>query len=174
MSKEREGAAGERALLLRLIDEAFDKTAWHGPNLRGSLRRVPPAQARWRPRPGRHNIAEIAVHCAYWKYAVRRRILGGKRGSFPLQGSNWFVLSAALTSKQWRDYIALLDDTHRELREAVSSAKPAELAGNKGGRAGPAAHVYGIALHDTYHAGQIRTLKVLYDQAMQSPGRVRG
>ncbi len=30
----------EIELLLGLLDEAFDKKAWHGPNLRGALRRV--------------------------------------------------------------------------------------------------------------------------------------
>src|SRR2546421_4767314 len=35
-------------------------------------------QAAWRPGPGRHNIWEVTLHAAYWKYAVRRRIEGGK------------------------------------------------------------------------------------------------
>ena len=29
---------GERALLLRMLDEGYDKKAWHGPNLKGSIR----------------------------------------------------------------------------------------------------------------------------------------
>jgi hypothetical protein len=41
-------------LLLDLLDEAFDKKSWHGPNLRGSIRGVSAAQAAWRPAPGRH------------------------------------------------------------------------------------------------------------------------
>ena len=78
------------ALLVRLLDEGFDRRAWHGPNLRGTLRGVPAADAARRPAPDRHSIWEIAVHAAYWKYAVRRRITGAGRGSFPLKGSNWF------------------------------------------------------------------------------------
>src|SRR5512142_143685 len=80
----------EIRLLLRAIDEGFDHAAWHGPNLKGSLRGVTAAQAAWRPAPGRHNIWEIVVHAAYWKYAVRRRLTGDERGSFPEKGSNWF------------------------------------------------------------------------------------
>ena len=30
------------------------------------------------------------MHAAYWKYVARRRLLGDKRGSFSLEGSNWF------------------------------------------------------------------------------------
>ncbi len=157
-------ASDQRALLLRLIDECYDKTAWHGPNLKSSVRRVTADEAVWRPRPGRRNIAEIVVHCAYWKYAVRRRILDGKRGSFPLKGSNWFELPAKLTAKQWREYLLLLDEQHAALREAVAQAPWAQLL--KGRQ--PADHVHGIALHDVYHAGQVRTLKTLHKQATGS------
>ncbi len=101
-------ASIERSLLIRFLDEAYDKQAWHGPNLKGSIRRVKAEQAAWRPRPGRHNIVEQVVHAAYWKYAVRRRIRGDKRGSFALKGSNWFEIGTGLTSEQWREYVRLL------------------------------------------------------------------
>ncbi len=159
----------QRGLLLRLIDECYDKTAWHGPNLKSSVRRVTVDEAVWRPRPGRRNIAEIVVHCAYWKYAVRRRITGGKRGSFPLKGSNWFELPAKLTAKQWREYLSLLDEQHTALREAVAQAPWAQLL--KARR--PAAHIHGIALHDVYHAGQVRTLKTLHKQVAGSGKKAR-
>ncbi|HJS59272.1 MAG TPA: hypothetical protein VKA01_14315 [Vicinamibacteria bacterium] len=55
-------------ILLGLLDEAFDKKAWHGTNLRGSVRGLDARTAAWRPGPRRHNIWELAVHAAYWKY----------------------------------------------------------------------------------------------------------
>lgn len=161
MAKQQPGDA-ERTLLLRFLDEAYHKQAWHGPQLRGTLRRVSAAQAVWRPKPGRHNIAEIAVHCAYWKYAVRRRITAEKRGSFPMKGSNWFPVDAPLTDKRWKALVKLLDDAHRTLRETIESAPWSALtAGPGGGATKPAAHVHGIGMHDLYHAGQIQTLKAL-------------
>ena len=42
--------AGEIALLLRLIDEGYEKKAWHGPNLKGSIRGLSAQDADWRPR----------------------------------------------------------------------------------------------------------------------------
>lgn len=78
------------AVLLRLIDQAYDKKSWHGTNLRGSLRGLSAEDAAWRPAVGRHNIWELAVHAAYWKYSVLRRLRGGERGGFPVKGSNWF------------------------------------------------------------------------------------
>src|SRR5262245_49658406 len=107
MAKNR--SYGELDLLLQLIDQGFDKKAWHGPNLRGAIRRVEVEEAAWRPGPGRRNIWEIVVHAAYWKYAVRRRLLGEKRGSFALEGSNWFERPVELTAEAWRKDIGLLD-----------------------------------------------------------------
>ena len=63
---------GEIALLVGLIDRAFDRRSWHGMNLRGSIRGMSAKEAAWRPAPARHNVWEIVVHAAYWKYAVRR------------------------------------------------------------------------------------------------------
>jgi hypothetical protein len=76
------------AVLLAAIDQAYDRKSWHGTNLRGSLRGLPARRATWRPAPGRHNVWEIAVHAAYWKYVVWRRLTGEPKGSFPLKGSN--------------------------------------------------------------------------------------
>lgn len=163
--KKTKDVSEQRALLVRLIDEAYDRRAWHGPNLRGAVRRVRAEEAAWRSHTGRRSIAEIAVHCAYWKYAVRRRIRRDKRGSFPIKGSNWFVLPQKLTNRQWRNYLALLDDEHRALREAIATAPWAQLSATSGGRGEAAPHVYGVAMHDIYHAGQIRTIKGLYKQA---------
>src|SRR5262245_25839273 len=118
---------GEIALLLRLLDEAYEKKAWHGANLRGSVRGLTAAQAGWRPRADRHSIADIVVHAAYWKYAVRRRLRGDKRGSFPLKGSNWFDLPEPLTEAAWKEYLTLLDVEHRPLRAVVAGLPPDQL-----------------------------------------------
>ncbi|MBL8290933.1 MAG: DinB family protein, partial [Bryobacterales bacterium] len=110
----------EIALLLAALDEAFDRRSWHGTNLLGSLRSVPVAQALWRPAAGRHNIWELAVHAAYWKYTVWRTIAGAPRGSFPLKGSNWFPRSNG-DDAAWLADLRLLKDQHRALRDAVAS-----------------------------------------------------
>ena len=150
------------ATLLAAIDQAYDRQSWHGPNLRGSIRGVTVAQAARRPRPGRHNIWELVVHAAYWKYAVLRRLTGRKRGSFPLSGSNWFRRPVQLTARAWRADIALLDRMHRELRAAIAALPPGRLAARSGGaRASDTFLIQGIAAHDLYHAGQIRLLKRL-------------
>ena len=103
------------ALLLHQLDTAFDKKAWHGPTLKGVLRGVDGQFASWRPAPERHTIWELTVHCAYWKYTVRRRLLDEKRGAFPLKGSNWFTRPDD-GDANWKADLKLLTDTHRSLR----------------------------------------------------------
>ncbi len=149
------------ALLLACLDEAYDHRSWHGTNLRGSLRGVTVKDALWRPRPRRHNIWEIAVHAAYWKYVVTRAIVGGKRGSFAYRGSNWFPRSEA-DEAAWRRDLALLAGRHRELRAAVAGLDPA-LVNQPGpkSRFTYAGLIRGVAAHDLYHAGQIQLLKRL-------------
>jgi hypothetical protein len=150
-------------VLLRLIDEAYNRSAWHGPNLRSSLRGVTSAGAAWRPGPGRHNIWEIAVHAAYWKYAVRQRLVGGKRGSFGERGSNWFAGRAKPDEAAWRRDLRLLEQEHRQLRQAIAAIGAGRLRqARKRGKGRPLGdHVVGIAFHDVYHAGQIQLLKRL-------------
>jgi uncharacterized damage-inducible protein DinB len=168
----KEAAHPQIALLLALLDEAYDKKAWHGPNLRGAIRRLSAAEAGWRPNRGRHSIVDIVVHVAYWKYAVRRRLRGDKRGTFPLAGTNWFALPVVLTEEIWRGYLCLLDEQHRALREAVAEFPESRLHRPSPGSKFVAAQlIYGIAAHDVYHAGQIQLLKRLQQATADSMPR---
>ncbi len=152
------------ASLLEGLDEAFRKKSWHGTNLAGSLRGLPAASAAWRPAPGRRNAWELVLHCAYWKYVVRRRLTGEKRGRFVLPGSNFFERPAAGTGDldletAWKADVALLVEQHRLLRETVA-ALPATFGTTKAD-AKRLHLLHGAAAHDLYHAGQIQLLKRL-------------
>ena len=151
----------EIRILVDLLDEAFDKKSWHGPNLRGSLRGVAALQAAWRPGPDRHNIWELALHAAYWKYVVRRRITKQKRGSFALAGSNFFSRPVETSEAAWKADIAILEAEHAQLRSVVaglSRKRTSEPEWRK------LLHlIRGAAAHDLYHAGQIRLLRRMQD-----------
>lgn len=162
-------AQAEITSLLALLDEAYDQAAWHGPNLRGSLRGVTARQAVLRPGRSRHNIWEIVVHAAYWKYTVRRRLLDEKRGSFSLPGSNWFSRPWERSENAWRADVALLEREHRRLKEAVALVRLEELdRPARGSRTEVRRLIAGIAFHDVYHAGQIQLIKKLLKGAKAS------
>jgi DinB superfamily len=150
------------ALLLRTLDQAYDRKSWHGTTLRGSLRQVSAEDAAWRPAPERHNVWELAVHAAYWKYSILRRIRRLDRGSFPLEGSNWFPRPADPSERAWREDLALLGRMHRDLRQAVAELSDDLLDEAPAGSTTSLADVIvGGAFHDIYHAGQIQLLKRL-------------
>lgn len=142
-------------LVLAFLDEAYERKTWHGPNLKQSIKGVTARQAAWRPGPGRHNIWELTLHTAYWKYAVRRRIEGGKRGSFVLKGSNFFQRpeKGGLSESAWSADKKLLEREHRALRTAVAKVLHTPRAAKL------LPQFYGVAFHDIYHAGQIRLLR---------------
>ena len=155
-------SAATKSMLLDGLDEAFNKKSWHGPNLRGAIRGVTAAQAAWRPEGDRHNIWELTLHAAYWKYVVRRKILQEKRGSFVLAGSNFFerpeggsaVAEAAASAEiAWKRDIAILEAEHKKLRDTIAKLPARAFT--------PAlCHlIRGAAAHDLYHAGQIRLLR---------------
>lgn len=148
--------------LLNFLDESYNRQSWHGSNLRGSIRGLTMQQSLWRSSPSRHNIWEIVVHCAYWKYTVRRRLTGEKRGSFPLKGSNWFPRTSAQSSAVWKSDVRLLEEMHRALIESVTHTPSASLHKHpNGSKFSNLQTIRGIALHDIYHAGQIQLLKRL-------------
>jgi hypothetical protein len=146
-----------QGLVLTLRDEAYKKKTWHGPNLRQAIRGVSAKQAAWRPGAGRHNIWEETVHAAYWKYAVRRRMEGGKRGAFALKGSNFFPRpeKGKASEAAWRKDKELLEREHQALRASIEKV----LETPRGAKF--LRQIYGVALHDVYHAGQIRLLRRL-------------
>jgi hypothetical protein len=145
-------------LLTQIISQGYSSKAWHGPNLEQSLRGVSAKNAAWRPARGRHNIWEIALHAAYWKYVVRRKLRGDKRGSFALKGWNWFTrpVEGNANDKAWREDLAVLEQEHQKLLDAVAgigAGKTLKI---------PSHFIFGVALHDVYHAGQIRLLRRLH------------
>src|ERR1700739_405810 len=147
-------------LILALLDEGYSKKTWHGPNLRQSLKGVTAREAAWRPGRGRHNIWELTLHAAYWKYAVRRRLDGAKRGGFVLKGSNFFPRpeQGKATEAAWHADQAILENEHRAMVESICKALKSPRAKKR------LPMLYGVALHDVYHAGQIRLLRRLQER----------
>jgi len=158
-------------VLLSACDRAYDRKSWHGTNLRGALRGLSAKEASWRPGKRRHNIWEIAVHAAYWKYVVIRSLTGAPRGSFARKGSNWFERPDG-SEAEWKADVALLDATHRSLRDAIARIDPAALDRRLPGRkTSRTALVTGAAAHDLYHAGQVQLIKRMMPRPRTPGGR---
>jgi uncharacterized damage-inducible protein DinB len=154
-------------LLAEAIQPRSGRRGWHGgPTPLGALRGVTAEQAHWRPGPRRKSIWALALHVAYWDYAVRRLLDGSGRGAFPRAPSNWPVPPAGADPRAWASDVALVRLEHGRLVEAARRLDPARL-----GRRPPGSRQWtygelltGIAMHDAYHTGQIQLLKRLWQE----------
>jgi len=160
-----------RAVLLEVLGQAYDQRAWHGPNLKTALRGVGVDAAAWRASPERHNIWELALHAAYWKYRVWRVVVAEPDQSFGIKGSNFVErpepgAPGEARPGQWRDDLAFLDAWHQRLLAAVRAFPVRRLLEPSGQNK----HTFegliaGAAAHDLYHAGQVRLLHRLWEDA---------
>ena len=137
---------------------------WHGgASVLGALRGLSPEVASWRPYPDRHSIWALALHVAYWNYAVRRRLTGEPRGTFPRKPSHFPEVPDPPTREAWNEDRRLVREWHDRLVEALRAFDPARLDDPVEGEGNRtyADLITGIVLHDTYHAGQIQLMKRL-------------
>lgn len=163
MAKSKASLEPRIDLLVQLLDQAYDRHAWHGTNLRGSIRGLGIEEATWRPRKNRHSIWEVVIHCAYWKYIVWRKVSGETDTSFLRKGSNWFPVPQPANEANWKRDVALLKFYHERLLEAVTAFPDKELLTRPPRMERTyAQYIYGAASHDLYHAGQIQLLKRLF------------
>jgi len=143
----------------RILDEGYGPGAWYGADLRAAVGEVTVAAAFKRPAKGRHNIAEIAVHQAYWAGQIAAKLTGSEPPDFPLEGEDWFELSNE-SRLSWKEITATLEASQQRLSQAVagiaSGARTSPL-----GEAERFDLVVGITGHAAYHAGQIQLIKKL-------------
>jgi uncharacterized damage-inducible protein DinB len=127
-----------------------------------ALRGVSAAQARWVPARRRHSIWELALHIAYWDYAVRRRLDPGSARDFPRSPANWPALPERPDERAWALDRALLAREHDSLVRVVRRVQQSSWNRRLTGRWTYGETIVGIAAHDVYHTGQIQLLKRLW------------
>ena len=143
----------------RVLQEGYGPGAWHGADLKAALTDVTPALAFWRPGPGRHNIAEIALHHAYCIRAVRSQISGVAPEPFVREGDDWFEL-ANEQAMRWAEVQSTVESEQRRLAALVAQIES--------GVSSPLADAdrfnleLGITCHAIYNAGQIQLIKRLH------------
>jgi uncharacterized damage-inducible protein DinB len=139
---------------------------WHGgPTPVGALRGVTAEQARWTPTSKRKSIWQLALHIAYWKYAVRRHLETGPVPRFPRKPANWPSVAPEADAAAWDRDVALLKAEHQRLVDAVRRVQwPLDRVPPEGRRWTYGELLLGIAAHDAYHTGQIQLLKRLWQE----------
>jgi hypothetical protein len=149
MSPEKE------TVLTRILTEGYGPGAWHGPDMKAALTDVPQDVAVRRPAPGRHNIAEIAVHHAFYVHTVRGRLSDQEIEPFVFEGEDWFQVEMP-----WPRIQALMGDEYGRLAGVVSDIATGRLKSPLS-EGEVFQNVLGITCHAAYHAGQIQLIKRL-------------
>lgn len=146
-------------MLTRILDEGYGPGAWHGPDMKAALADVSPTAAYWRPGPGRHCIAEIALHHAFYVRSVMGRLTGKEPAPFVLAGEDWFPLARG-QSPDWPSIVALLQALQQQLVGVVADIEAGRVRSplSETERFGL---VLGITCHAIYHAGQVQLVKAL-------------
>lgn len=155
-------------LFLENIQPPRGRIGWHGgATPPRAVRGVPVGQALWRPAAGRACIWELTLHIAYWKYAVRRRLEGGRAPRFSRSPANFPALPIHPDAAAWDADRALLRQEHDRLLAAVAAIPPARYGHRvqHGRRWSVGEMILGIAQHDAWHTGQIVLLKRLAAKA---------
>ena len=107
-----ENAIGVDARLLsRILTEGYGPGAWHGADIKAAIAGVSADGAQTAGARHRHNIAEIALHHAYYVHSVRGRLTSAKPEPFPLAGDDWFVLEAG-SGMSWDDVQQVLEEQY--------------------------------------------------------------
>jgi uncharacterized damage-inducible protein DinB len=149
-----------RDTIIAQLDEIYRGPAWHGPALVEALDGVTAAAARAKPDPARHSIWELVRHLTHGRHLLTER-LTQTSSDFPHRiHEPWWPVGPAETSEAaWREELGLLDGYHARLVDAVRNASDAELARRpKPEDQTLAQQLLGMAIHDAYHAGQIKLL----------------
>jgi hypothetical protein len=153
-------SAVDPSVFARTIEEGYGSGAWHGPDLKAALSDVTPEVAFWRPAPGRHNIAEIALHHAYFVRSVRAQLSGRTAEPFVLEGEDWFELSDSgpLT---WPQVLDVVGSQQQQLAATVADLASPTRRRRSSPDVEPFPIVLGITCHAVYHAGQVQLIKRL-------------
>jgi hypothetical protein len=143
-----------------LLREVYTGPAWHGPSVKESLDGVSAAVATARLDADRNSIWELVLHLARGRHLLIDRIRNTTT-DFPRRVREpwWPIIDYDMTDAAWTGDLALLDECHARFMDVVVRATPAQLARVPDGSDHAIAdQLLGMAVHDGYHAGQIRQI----------------
>ncbi len=153
---------------ISLLDEIYLGPAWHGPSVKEALDGVTAATATKKFAEDRNSIWELVLHLAHGRHLLIERVKNASIAPFPrkIREPWWPIIDYATDAAAWRRDLQLLDDYHTRLIDAVHNATPAQLARVPNAGDQPIARqLVGMAVHDGYHAGQIKQLALHFANA---------
>lgn len=164
-AKQRAAKLLPKPVLIRKLQEGYDGRTWQGASVRGIRDRTSHETAAFRPLAERPTIWETVLHLAYVRYREVFRLARRKGGStkrFPrrLRSSCWSELPPKLTRHAWNEDQELLDTYQVRLVQALERVTDEFVASDGSRHWQFGTEIFGIVLHDAYHVGQMRLLRL--------------
>ncbi|HEY9227355.1 MAG TPA: DinB family protein [Gemmatimonadaceae bacterium] len=155
-----------------LLNEIYNGPAWHGPSVKDALEGVSAEAATKKLSADRNSIWELVLHLAHGRHLLIERLNNAEGPAFPraIREAWWPLVNYDTTEAAWQKDLELLDEYHKKLIAAVKKATPAQLARVPNAGDPPMAQqLVGLAMHDGYHAGQIKQLALQFSGVPVSP-----
>jgi uncharacterized damage-inducible protein DinB len=152
-----------RDLIVAELHATFNGPAWHGPAVLEALDGVDHRIAARPIAPGRNTIWDLVLHLAHGRHILIERIRDATFDFPRAIREPWWPHPPTETNEDaWEHDRRLLDDYQHALLDAVRDASDAQLARVPAGSELPVSRqLLAMAIHDAYHAGQIRLLVLL-------------
>ncbi len=141
------GDESARRFLVRTWDEAWEGGLWAVPWKR-ALEGLTPEQAAWRPAEGRHSIWQLVMHVCYWREHELRKLAGETVPREEIERRN-FEAPADTSEAAWQATQDRFAQTQHRLAAAFAN------------EATDLSRIQYLVPHDSYHVGQIMTLRAL-------------
>jgi uncharacterized damage-inducible protein DinB len=151
-------------LLVNILDDGFSGKGWQGPsNLVNTVENLTLDQLTFSSSHEGYSIWQIALHCVYWKWYVRKILVGQEAGNFQRSPADFPSLPTVINLETWQKDFDLLLAEHSSIIKAVKEFPRQEwwdIAPGEKVKRPFVNFVYGVAAHDIYHTGQIRNMGV--------------
>jgi hypothetical protein len=106
--------------IIALLQQVFEKDAWHGPSVKEALQAVT-ARTAMNRLPDTHSIIELVAHMTSWRTFTTRK----------LEGDNDYRVTDALNfpdAKDWAKALQALEESHIKLLKALEKFPEEKLS----------------------------------------------
>lgn len=137
-----------RAFVVDSWDRAWTEGLWAAAWSK-SVEGLTPAQAAWSPGPGRNSIWQIVLHMCFWReYALSRAEGGATKSDEEIARNNFPAIKDA-SEAAWAATRSRFEHTQKQIAAGLRNSDPSFD------------RLTGLLGHDSYHIGQINTLRAL-------------
>ena len=143
--------------LIKLLTEAYEGPAWHGPAVKEVLKDIAYDQTL-KSVGESHNIAELIYHMIAWRIFLIKKLQG--KEEYDVSDEENFQTFKTISDEEWHALKQRLENSQKELIALLTAAED-DILDQKVGTRNYNFNILinGVIQHDLYHLGQIVLIK---------------